>query len=122
MHLAEAFGATPDPWWSGDRLRDWLSWLIVGWAIAALVLLARQAWSYPEPKGRQQAALLAAGLLPWTILAILQQTPLLDRSWRDALAGRGLEPPAAALPHLRHRHPGARGAEPGAQTLLDAAA
>jgi protein kinase-like protein/GAF domain-containing protein/PDZ domain-containing protein len=89
MHLAEAFGVTPHPWWSGDRLSAWLGWLTVGWAIAALVLLARQAWSYPEPKGRQQAALLAAGLLPWTVLAILQQTPLLNlllpRHWQDVV-------------------------------------
>ncbi|HXT20707.1 MAG TPA: protein kinase, partial [Thermoanaerobaculia bacterium] len=89
VHLAEDFGATPNPWLSGDRLYGWLGWLIVGWALAAFSLLARQAWSYPEPKGRQQAALLAGGLLPWTILAILQQTPLLDalipRHWQDVV-------------------------------------
>jgi tRNA A-37 threonylcarbamoyl transferase component Bud32 len=76
--LAERFGYVPGPLWSGDRLREWLQWVTLAWALTALVLLARQAKSYPEAKGRQQAALVAAGLLPWTILAALGQTPLLD--------------------------------------------
>ena len=86
VFVSERLGATPSPW-TGDDLYGWLGWLIAGWAVAAFVLLARQAWSYPEAKGRQQAALLGAGLLPWAILAVLQATPLLNalmpRHWQE---------------------------------------
>jgi len=86
-YAAERF-ASPPAALAGDRLYDWLGWVIVPlWALGVLVLLARQARIYPEEKGRQQAGLVAAGLLPWTVLVGLSQTRLLDRwvpmHWQD---------------------------------------
>ncbi len=86
-YLAEHLGYVPSPRWSGDSLFDALGWVAVAWALAVLVLLARQARTYPEEQGRQQAGLVAAGLLPWTVVVLLSETPLLDRwipmHWQD---------------------------------------
>jgi diguanylate cyclase (GGDEF)-like protein len=41
------------------------------WAMALLLLLGRQAIRYPEPEGRQQAALVLSGALPWITLTVL---------------------------------------------------
>jgi hypothetical protein len=92
--LAESFGWVPPPSLAGDRVYGWLGWVVQpAWALGVLVLLARQAWTYPEPKGRQQAALVAGGLLPWTVLVGLSllppETPLLNRlvplHWQDVI-------------------------------------
>src|SRR4029079_7474205 len=76
--------------WSGDSVYQWLYWVVVpAWALGALVLLGRQARTYPEAKGRQQASLVAAGLLPWTILVGLSETKGLDlwvpMHWQDVI-------------------------------------
>lgn len=88
--LAQHFGWSPPTSISGDTLFQWLGWVVLpAWALAALVLLARQARIYPEPKGRQQASLVAAGLLPWTILVGLSETKVLDlwvpMHWQDVI-------------------------------------
>src|SRR4029079_10531860 len=69
LFLAERFGWSPPTQWSGNSIFQWLGWVVLpAWALGALVLLARQARTYPEPKGRQQASLVAAGLLPVEVL------------------------------------------------------
>jgi len=79
VYVLEHFGAHPLPW-SGDQLYDWVSRVVQAlWATLAMGLLARQAFRYPERQGRQQAALLALGMLPWTILVYMQSSRLLDR-------------------------------------------
>lgn len=40
------------------------------WALAAVILLGTAAWTWPQALGRQQAALVLLGLLPWAIVAV----------------------------------------------------
>ena len=41
------------------------------WALAVVVLLGYQALRYPTPRGRQQAGLVLAGVLPWCAFALV---------------------------------------------------
>jgi diguanylate cyclase (GGDEF)-like protein len=60
----------------GWNLFPWSSTAIEGllldiglpiWALAVTLLLGAQAFRYPEPRGRQQAALVLAGVIPWLL-------------------------------------------------------
>jgi hypothetical protein len=85
--MAERFGASLVPWESGQVYITTLNVLFTIWAVGVLALLARQAFTYPEPKGRQQAALVALGILPWAILQLLSQAGIYERlvpgHWSD---------------------------------------
>lgn len=56
---------------SGPVLAVWEGPGYVLWAVALLLLLGRQAIRYPEPEGRQQAALVLSGALPWITLTLV---------------------------------------------------
>jgi hypothetical protein len=83
--VAERFGASP---WDASALYDGYSRVVYPlWAIGVLVLLGRQALTYPEARGRQQAALVAAGVLPWAVVMLLIELGILERwvapEWMD---------------------------------------
>jgi protein kinase-like protein/PDZ domain-containing protein/GAF domain-containing protein len=101
-YLAEHFGYVPPIWHSGDQLWQWLGWFVFpAWALAVLVLLFRQALTYPEARGRQQAGLLGLGLVPWAALVALTELRLIDRivpmHWQDMLWNGLLLPFPAAV-------------------------
>jgi len=75
-----------------DDIYDWLLKIVYPlWATLSLGLLARQAFRYPERPGRQQAALVASGLLPWTAWMYLTAAGQLDRwvpmYWQEIVFG-----------------------------------
>jgi len=41
------------------------------WAVAVVVLLASQALAFPQPRGRHQAGLVLAGILPWCAFVLV---------------------------------------------------
>ncbi len=59
------------------------------WALAVVVLLGYQALRFPSPRGRHQAGLVLAGVLPWcTFVVVSSSLGLLDRPlpfWFSAL-------------------------------------
>ena len=77
--LAEHAGVALLPWSSEVVYEQFMGYLLPLWALAVLVLLGRQALNYPEPRGRQQAAIVAAGVLPWALLSFLSRVGLLER-------------------------------------------
>src|SRR4029078_7414151 len=90
-YLLEHFGFCPLPW-AADTLYEWqLKVVYPIWATLPLLLLARQAVRYPEAQGRQQAGLVAAGLLPWTLWIYLTAAGQLDRwvpmHWQEVIFG-----------------------------------
>ena len=85
--LLERAGWRPLPW-SGEELYDRLVTILFPlWALGVLALLTRQALTYPEPKGRQQAALVALGTLPWATMQVLDYFGLFSEwvpgHWQD---------------------------------------
>ena len=87
--VADRYGRNPLPWDAGQIYDSVLEVLLPIWAVGALALLTRQAFTYPEPKGRQQAALVALGILPWAIVQLLSQAGLYQRMvssvWSDVV-------------------------------------
>ncbi|MBZ0113814.1 MAG: GAF domain-containing protein, partial [Thermoanaerobaculia bacterium] len=89
--------------WSPDALYGNL--LDIGfplWASAVLFLLGRQALTYPERQGRQQATWVALGVLPWAIMLLASEFGVLDRwvtfRWQDLVWNLALLPyPLAVL-------------------------
>jgi hypothetical protein len=77
--LAERAGFSPLPWDGGLVYRTTVNLLFPIWAIVVLALLTRQALTYPEPKGRQQAGIVALGILPWAVLQMLSQAGVYER-------------------------------------------
>jgi hypothetical protein len=47
------------------------------WALGVVFLLGRQALTYPEAKGRQQAALVLAGSIPWVLVLVANELGLI---------------------------------------------
>lgn len=70
-YIAERFGKTPFPWTTAAASELMLFWGLPVWAILVTSLLAAPALFYPEPQGRQQAALVLAGVLPWTAYVLV---------------------------------------------------
>ena len=69
-YLSEEFGRAIFPW-SADAASDgMLYWGLPVWAILVTLLLAAPALRYPDPQGRQQATLVLAGVLPWTVFVL----------------------------------------------------
>ncbi|HVS04366.1 MAG TPA: protein kinase [Thermoanaerobaculia bacterium] len=66
------------------------------WALGVLLLLLRQAWTYPEARGRQQAAIVAAGIVPWVLLVVASNFDLVLRWmpawWEDTIWNLALLP------------------------------
>jgi diguanylate cyclase (GGDEF)-like protein len=61
------YGRFPElPWTLGEFGDVFFQYGFLVWALAVVGLLARSAMRHPEPQGRQQAALVLAGVLPWT--------------------------------------------------------
>ena len=94
--LALGQGVEPLPWPS-DLVYDQVArYLYVAWALAVLILLGRQAWSYPEARGRQQAALVLLGVVPWALLIALSELGLVERwvpmHWQDLVWNVALLP------------------------------
>jgi len=57
--------------WSADTAEALLSnFGLPVWAIAVTLLLGFQAVRYPEPRGRHQAGLVLAGVLPWCLFTV----------------------------------------------------
>ena len=54
------------------------------WLGGVLLLLVIQAVRYPETRGRQQAAIVALGVIPWALLTLFAQSGFYDElvSWR----------------------------------------
>ncbi|MFH1177399.1 MAG: diguanylate cyclase [Acidobacteriota bacterium] len=69
-YLAHTFGAQPFPWNYGDALAALNSVLIPLWALAVSGLLTYQVITSTEPLGRQQAALVLTGEIPWAFLMV----------------------------------------------------
>jgi diguanylate cyclase (GGDEF)-like protein len=69
--LAERLGRSPFPWSSQAAIDAMLFWGLPVWAILVTALLAAPALTFPEPQGRQQAALVLAGVLPWTAFVLV---------------------------------------------------
>ena len=66
-YVAERFGRTLFPWSAESAASIMLSWGLPVWATIVTALLAVPALRFPDPQGRQQATLVLAGVLPWTI-------------------------------------------------------
>jgi GAF domain-containing protein len=77
--LESAIGVPLRPWAATTLYGTFTSALMPLWALAVLGLLGRQALTYAEPRGRQQAALVAAGVLPWALVTISAELGLVDR-------------------------------------------
>ena len=84
---AERWGLQLLPWDGGTLYNGVINVLFPVWAVGALALLTRQALTYPEPKGRQQAAIVAAGILPWAVVQLLSQIG----AWERMVAGHWQE-------------------------------
>lgn len=63
----EGFGWNVFPWRSSTIEGIFLDIGLPVWALAVTVLLSIQALRHPEPRGRQQAALVLAGVIPWLL-------------------------------------------------------
>jgi GAF domain-containing protein len=60
--------------WPGDVLyRTFSGVQLPLWAFGVLALLGWQALTYPERKGRQQAGLVALGVVPWALVVVAVQ-------------------------------------------------
>ena len=85
--LAMRAGVEPLPWPADTVYDEVTRYLYGGWALAVLFLLGRQAFRYPEAKGRQQAALVFLGVVPWALLLLAFELGLVDRfvpaHWQD---------------------------------------
>lgn len=68
--LEEGLGRNVFSWTSGEIEQLLLDVGLPVWAVAVAVLLAAQALRYPVPRGRHQAALVLAGVLPWLLFVI----------------------------------------------------
>jgi|CXWL01.1.fsa_nt_gi GAF domain-containing protein len=74
--------------WSGQQLYTAFSAILYPlWALGVLALLGRQALTYPESRGRQQAAIVMAGVVPWAVVLLASESGLLARyvasRWED---------------------------------------
>ncbi|MBZ0111103.1 MAG: diguanylate cyclase [Thermoanaerobaculia bacterium] len=72
--------------WSSERAeRLLLDFGMPIWALGVVALLARPALSYPETRGRHQAALVLGGVMPWAAFVLassfLDLTGLPDPGW-----------------------------------------
>ncbi len=63
----EGFGWNLFPWSHNAIEAVLLDLGLPVWALAVTFLLSTQAIRYPEPRGRQQAALVLAGVIPWLL-------------------------------------------------------
>lgn len=72
-------GVEPLPWPSFAVYHEVTRYLYPAWALAVLFLLGRQAVRYPEPKGRQQAALVLLGVVPWALFLLAMELGLVER-------------------------------------------
>jgi two-component system cell cycle response regulator len=66
----EIFGRSLFPWSANTAEALLLKVGLPVWAVAVALLLGSQALRYPEPKGRQQAGLVLAGVLPWCLFTV----------------------------------------------------
>ena len=82
-YLAEDIGGLdPFPWTSG-RIEDvLLRWGLPLWALGVTTLLAIPTFTHQQPRRRQQAGLVLAGVMPWLILTLV--TSFIDT---EVLAG-----------------------------------
>lgn len=71
-YLVEDVAGRPLFPWSSAQLEEVLLYLAMPvWAVAVVALLAGPAFSHPERRKRQQAALVLAGVTPWAIFILL---------------------------------------------------
>jgi diguanylate cyclase (GGDEF)-like protein len=73
--LEDIAGLDPFPWTSGQIEEALLHLALPLWALGVAALLAVPTFSHPQPRKRQQAALVLMGVLPW-VLWILVSTML----------------------------------------------
>ena len=73
------------PWSSVASEQLLLRFAMPVWALAVAALLAVAAFTYPKPRGRQQAALVLAGVVPWALfvllVAVLGEQAFLGLAW-----------------------------------------
>jgi diguanylate cyclase (GGDEF)-like protein len=69
--LAAHLGRQPFPW-TGGQAQAWLQrYVLPTWALLVPALLLRAATRHQEPAGRQQAALVLTGVLPWSAFILI---------------------------------------------------
>ena len=66
--------------WNAENLYSRYMSIAPLYALGVLFLIGRQAWTYPEKQGRQQATMVLLGVLPWALVLLARQLGLLD-SW-----------------------------------------
>ncbi len=72
----DLLGHDPFPWTSGQIEQVLLRLALPLWALGVVALLAAPAFSHPQPRRRQQAGLVLAGVVPWATFVLV--TSLLD--------------------------------------------
>jgi diguanylate cyclase (GGDEF)-like protein len=70
-HLGEALRLPLAPWSASHASLALFSVAMPLWALAVPALLARPALLHPEPRGRHQAGLVLAGVLPWAAVVMI---------------------------------------------------
>lgn len=88
--LAEdVFGRDLFPWSSVGIEQLLLRFAMPVWALAVAGILAVPAFTHPKPRGRQQAALVLAGVVPWalfvTFIGAVGEEALLGLAWLAVL-------------------------------------
>jgi diguanylate cyclase (GGDEF)-like protein len=66
----EVMGRPVFPWRVGDVDRLQEIGVVPLWSLATAVILAIQAQRHPEPRGRQQAGLVLAAVIPWMLFVV----------------------------------------------------
>ena len=71
-YLAEDIGGLdPFPWTSGQIEDVLLRWGLPLWALGVTVLLVLPTFTHDQPRRRQQAGLVLAGVMPWLVLTLV---------------------------------------------------
>ena len=77
------------PWSSAGIEQLLLRFAMPVWALAVAAILAVPAFTHPKPRGRQQAALVLAGVVPWAlfvlVLAVVGEEAFVGLAWLAVL-------------------------------------